>query len=342
MLNRLPRNSQLGIIVLLGFTTALTLAIFALYRALHGQWAAASIDFAIVLLIGAPVVYAMRTGSTAGPGMLLCITNSLGSAVACYFIGPASLPWVYLVLMTNFFIASARQAVVFNLLLTLVLLLLPHMFVLPVDRASAVVVAALVTLFAYLSALRVSSDHQVLEELASSDALTGLPNRRMMERALEEAMILQRIGKRSHGLLIADIDHFKEVNDSYGHAAGDAAIADLGAILKFEMRKHDRVFRFGGEEFVMLLDVDTPEDLRAAGERLRQAVRNGLRGPAGRITVSLGGAMAGKEERWQEWFSLADEALYRAKNNGRDSSVIADFPMPADEQRTHSPPEQVP
>lgn len=342
MLNRLQRNSQLGIIVLLGLTTALTLAIFAVYRALHGQWAAASIDFAIVLLIGAPVVYAMRTGSTAGPGMLLCITNSLGSAVACYFIGPASLPWVYLVLMTNFFIASARQAVVFNLLLTLVLLLLPHMFVLPVDRASAVVVAALVTLFAYLSALRVSSDHQVLEELASSDALTGLPNRRMMERALEEAMILQRIGKRSHGLLIADIDHFKEVNDSYGHAAGDAAIADLGAILKFEMRKHDRVFRFGGEEFVMLLDVDTPEDLRAAGERLRQAVRNGLRGPAGRITVSLGGAMAGKEERWQEWFSLADEALYRAKNNGRDSSVIADFPMPADEQRTHSPPEQVP
>ena len=342
MLNRLQRNSQLGIIVLLGLTTALTLAIFAVYRALHDQWAAASIDFAIVLLIGAPVVYAMRTGSTAGPGMLLCITNSLGSAVACYFIGPASLPWVYLVLMTNFFIASARQAVVFNLLLTLVLLLLPHMFVLPVDRASAVVVAALVTLFAYLSALRVSSDHQVLEELASSDALTGLPNRRMMERALEEAMILQRIGKRSHGLLIADIDHFKEVNDSYGHAAGDAAIADLGVILKFEMRKHDRVFRFGGEEFVMLLDVDTPEDLQAASERLRQAVRNGLRGPAGRITVSLGGAMAGEEERWQEWFSLADEALYRAKNNGRDSSVIADFPMPADEQRTHSPPEQVP
>jgi diguanylate cyclase (GGDEF)-like protein len=164
----------------------------------------------------------------------------------------------------------------------------------------------------------------------------------MMEQALEEAVILQRAGKHSHGLLIADIDHFKEVNDSYGHAAGDAAIADLGAILKFEMRKHDRVFRFGGEEFVMLLDVDTPEDLRAASERLRQAVRNGLRGPAGRITVSLGGAMAGEEERWQEWFSLADEALYRAKNNGRDSSVIAGLATPADEQPTQSAPEHVP
>lgn len=342
MLNRFQRNSQLGIIVLLGLTTASTLAIFAVYRAWHGQWAAAAIDFGIVVLICVPVLYAMRTGNTAGPGAFLCAANSLSCAVACYVIGAASLPWVYLVLMTNFFIAGSRQALAFNLLLSSALLFIPHMFGAPVDRMSAAAAAGLVTLFAYLSALRVSSDHQVLEELASSDALTGLPNRRMMERALEEAMILQRIGKRSHGLLIADIDHFKEVNDSYGHAAGDAAIADLGAILKFEMRKHDRVFRFGGEEFVMLLDVDTPEDLQAAGERLRQAVRNGLRGPAGRITVSLGGAMAGEEERWQEWFSLADEALYRAKNNGRDSSVIAGLPVPADEQQSQSAPEHVP
>lgn len=342
MLKRLQRNSQLGIVVLLGLSTVLTLAIFAVYRALHGHWAAAAVDFGIMLLIGAPTVYALRTGNTAGPGMWLCTTNSLGSAVACYVIGPASLPWVYLVLMTNFFIAGARQALCFNLLLTLVLLWLPHMFVLPIDRASAAAAAALVTLFAYLFALRVSSDHRVLEDLASRDALTGLPNRRMMERALEEAVTLQRTGKRRHGLLIADLDHFKEVNDSYGHAAGDAAIADLGAILEFEMRKHDRVFRFGGEEFVILLEVDSPEDLRVASERLRQAVRNGLRGPAGRITVSLGGAMAGEEERWQDWFSLADEALYRAKNNGRDSSVIAGLAAPIDEQRTPFWPEDVP
>ena len=342
MLKRLQRNSQLGIIVLLGLTTAFALALFAAYRALHGQWVAASIDFSIVALICAPVFYAMRTGNAAGPGAFMCAANSLGCAVACYVIGPASLPWVYLVLMTNFFIAGPRQALAFNLLLTFVLLLLPHLFALPIDRMSAVVAAALVTLFAYLFALRVSSDHQVLEELASLDALTGLPNRRMMESALEEAVALHRIGKRNHGLLIADIDHFKEVNDTHGHAAGDAAIADLAAILKFEMRKHDKVFRFGGEEFVVLLEVDSREDLRAAGERLRQAVRSALRGPGGRITISLGGAMVGEEERWQEWFSLADEALYRAKNNGRDSSVIAGLPMSDSEQEAQSLPEHVP
>ncbi|KAF1717387.1 GGDEF domain-containing protein [Pseudoxanthomonas yeongjuensis] len=330
MLNRFRRNSQLGILALLGTATTCTLAMFAGYRALHGQWPAAIIDFAIVVLIGVPVIHALRTGNTAGPGAFLCATNSLSCAIACYVIGPVSLPWVYLVLMTNFLIAGPRQALAFNLLLTVALLLMPRMLDLPVERMSAAAVAALVTLFAWLSALRVSTDHQQLEVLASLDALTGLPNRRMMEQALEGAVARHRAGDRSHGLLIVDIDHFKEVNDTHGHAAGDAAIADLAAILKFEMRKHDRVFRFGGEEFVVLLDVDTRDDLWTASERLRQAVRNGLRGPGGRITISLGGAMAGEEERWQEWFSLADEALYRAKNNGRDSTVVMGGAVPTD------------
>ena len=329
MFNRLRRNSQLGILALLGVTTTSTLAIFAGYRVLHGQWLAAIIDVTIVVLIAVPVIHAVRSGNTAGPGAFLCASNSLGCAVACYFIGPVAMPWMYLVLMTNFLIAGPREALAFNLLLIAAVMLMPGIFDLSIERISAAVVAALVTLFAWLSALRVSTDHQELEVLASLDALTGMPNRRMMEQALEEAVARHRDGHRSHGLLIVDIDHFKEVNDTYGHAAGDAAIADLAAILKYEMRKHDCVFRFGGEEFVVLLDVDTRDDLWAASERLRQAVRNGLRGPGGRITVSLGGAMAGEEERWQEWFSMADEALYRAKNNGRDSSVITGIAVPA-------------
>ncbi|HYM85935.1 MAG TPA: GGDEF domain-containing protein [Pseudoxanthomonas sp.] len=328
MFKRFQRNSQLGVITLLGLTTAFTLGLFAIYRTVRGEWSAAWIDAAIVVLISGAVTYALRTGRTAGPGAFMCASNSLGCAVACWIIGPASLPWIYLVLMTNFFIAGSRQALVFNLLLTVAVLLMPGMFTQPIDRISAAVAAALVTLFAYLFALRVSSDHQQLEELASLDALTGLPNRRMMERALEAAVFKNRNGTRSYGLVIVDIDHFKEVNDSYGHAAGDAAIADLATILKFEMRKQDHAFRFGGEEFVVLLGVDSHEGLRAASERLRQAVRNGLRGPGGRITVSLGGAMAGDEERWQEWFSLADAALYRAKNNGRDSCIIAGASAP--------------
>ena len=328
MLKRFRRNSQLGILALLGVTTTGTLALFAGYRVLQGQWLAASIDFAIIVLIATPVIHALRSGNAAGPGAFLCASNSLCCAVASYAIGPVAKPWMYLVLMSNFVIAGPRQALACNLFLILAVMLAPDIYDLPVERISAAIVGLLVTLFAWLSVLRVNTNQQELEVLASLDPRTGLPNRRMMEQALEEAVARHRDGHRSHGLLIVDIDHFKEVNDTHGHAAGDAAIADLAAILKFEMRKHDQVFRFGGEEFVVLMDADTGADLWAASERLRLAVRNGLRGPGGRITVSLGGAMAGEEERWQEWFSLADEALYRAKNNGRDSTVIVGIAVP--------------
>ncbi|MET0893901.1 MAG: GGDEF domain-containing protein [Pseudoxanthomonas sp.] len=330
MFKRFDHNSQLRIITLLGSATSLTLSLFAVYRLATGRWPAAAIDLTIALLIGGTVVHALRSGRAVGAGAFLCVVNSIGCAIACAIIGATAAPWIYLVLMTNFFITGARQAIAFNLLLSAIVLLLPGMYAQQIDRVSAAVTAALVTLFAYLFALRVSSDHQQLEELASLDALTGLSNRRMMENALDEALQERRIGERHYGLLIIDIDHFKEVNDTYGHAAGDAAIADLAAILKFEMRRHDRVYRFGGEEFVVLLVVDDHAGLRAASERLRQAVRNGLRGPGGRITVSLGGAMIGDEERWQDWFSLADTALYQAKNGGRDSSVIVGAPAALD------------
>ena len=197
--------------------------------------------------------------------------------------------------------------------------------------------AALVTLFAYLFALRVSSDHQVLEELASLDALTGLPNRRMMESALEEAVALQRIGKRNHGLLIADIDHFKEVNDTHGHAAGDAAIADLAAILKFEMRRHDKVFRFGGEEFAIVFPGRRVHEVWPHLESLREQIAAhalvlrsperdpSLQGRMGATSVSVSVSVSiGLAERGERAMTpahvliAADRALYRAKHKGRN------------------------
>lgn len=325
MLERLKKDSQLRLITLLGLTTAFMLSLFALLRASRGEWAAATTDAAIVLMLCGPVVWALRTGNARGPGLVLCVTNSIACAVAAWVIGPSASQWLYLVLMTNFFITTPAPALACNVLLTVTVLLVPGLFGSSFQTAGVAVTAAMVTLFAYLFAIRVRQDQRKLESMASLDALSGLPNRRMMERALTVAMERRKEGDAGLGLIILDLDRFKEVNDTYGHAAGDSAIADLAAILRFEMRHDDAIFRFGGEEFVAMVAVATPEELKAVAERLRMAVRNGLRGPGGRITVSLGAAMLGSEERWQEWFSLADEALYRAKRNGRDNTVVSAF-----------------
>ena len=325
MFEQLKKDSQLRILTLLGLTTALILSLFALYRASRGEWAAAVTDVVIVIALCAPVAWALYTGNTRGPGLFLCVINSIACATASWVIGPAASQWLYLVLMSNFFVTTPLPALLSNLALTVAVLSMPHLFGSNLQTVAVAITAALVTFFAYLFAIRVRDDQKQLETMASLDALTGVANRRMMERALTAAVDRRNEGGGSHGLIILDLDLFKEVNDTYGHAAGDAAIADLATILKFEMRRDEAIFRFGGEEFVAVVAVNTPDELKAVAERLRTAVRNGLRGPAGRITVSLGAAMLGNEERWQEWFSLADEALYRAKKNGRDNTVVAEF-----------------
>ncbi|HEV7269861.1 GGDEF domain-containing protein [Pseudoxanthomonas sp.] len=319
------RDFRLDIIVLLASITALTIAAFGVYRLWQGNATMAAFDLAVVIAVAAPAVYAWRTGDSRRAGNVLAVLNACATFGACLMIGHTALTWTYLVLLTNFFIAHRWMAVGINAVLIVGMQLIPGFFHDTVHALSVLVSASLVTGFSLIFAARTQDDRDQLERLAAMDALTGVPNRRSMERALADAVARFQRGERRFGLVVLDLDHFKDVNDQYGHAAGDVAIADLASILRFEMRRNDQVFRFGGEEFVTLLEVDSTEDLEAAAERLRKAVRGALRGPGGRITISLGAALLREQEKtWHDWFSRADAALYRAKSAGRDSYVIAD------------------
>jgi len=319
------RDFRLDIIVLLGSITAVTIASFGAYRWWNGHRTMAWVDLGIVLVVAAPVAYAWRTGDSLRAGNVLAVLNSAATFTACVLLGHTALTWTYLVLLTNFFIGHRWLAVACNVVLIAGTQLLPGFFHDGVHAVSVLVSASMITVFSLIFAARTQDDRVKLEQLAAIDALTGVPNRRSMERTLAEAVARFQRGERNFGLVVLDLDHFKDVNDQFGHAAGDAAIADLASILRFEMRRNDQVFRFGGEEFVALLELGTREDLEAATERLRRAVRSALRGPGGRITISLGAALLREQEKtWHDWFSRADAALYRAKTGGRDSYVIAD------------------
>lgn len=323
-MNTKTRDTRLELITLLGSTTAVVIAAFALFRITQGAWLASVVDLLIVGAVLGVVFYARASGNSARAGNILCVLNSVACLAAAYVIGPVALTWLYLVLLTNFFLADRRLALGVGLAMLGVLCLMPGQFADSFVMVSTLATAALTALFSYIFATRSQDDRVELQELASLDALTNVPNRRMMEKALAQALVNQKAGRCCYGLIVLDLDRFKDVNDQYGHAAGDNAIADLASILRFEMRKDDHVFRFGGEEFVVLLRVNNREELEAATERLRKAVRESLRGPGGRITISLGGALLGHEADWHDWFSRADAALYRAKQSGRDNYVIAE------------------
>jgi len=159
-----------------------------------------------------------------------------------------------------------------------------------------------------------------LERQAMSDALTGLPNRRAFE--VEAGRIVAR-AKRSGSPItvgIADIDHFKRVNDQYGHPVGDEVLNAVSAVLSQAARAADFVARIGGEEFGMLFPDARPETALAVAERMRRAVEGFTITTSGglqlSITISIGLAAFGSS--LSEALSQADKALYEAKNKGRN------------------------
>jgi diguanylate cyclase (GGDEF)-like protein len=157
------------------------------------------------------------------------------------------------------------------------------------------------------------------EEAAFTDHLTGLANRRRFERQLEREIARARRFERPFCLLLLDIDHFKRVNDSFGHDVGDDVLRRLGNVLQAGTRGIDTAARVGGEEFAVVL---TETDFHAAlevAERLRTAVAETQIPAAGRVTVSVGLAEFNAETRdGRSLFLAADAALYEAKRQGRD------------------------
>ncbi len=180
---------------------------------------------------------------------------------------------------------------------------------------------------------------QELEELATKDSLTGLLNRRQLSRVLAEELERAQRYHRSLAVLWIDFDHFKKVNDSYGHAAGDLVLSTAGWVLGSSVRAVDSVGRFGGEEFVVVLpEMGQPEALETA-ERLRQAVRHKpvilATGESVSVTVSIGVAVYPVHGTSVDKLSAeADKAMYRAKMQGRDCVAIAQPAQPVHNEAT--------
>lgn len=160
------------------------------------------------------------------------------------------------------------------------------------------------------------------------DPLTGLKNRRGLERAVEQAFP-DGTGLQGTALLVADIDHFKRINDTYGHLLGDKVIRAVAQVLHSSIKGRDTSARIGGEEFAVLLPGTTLEGAKSLAEQIRGGVARGRihRGEKdeniGSVTLSIGVAVAGPAETLEHVFARADAALYEAKRAGRNRVCVA-------------------
>ncbi|WP_111436186.1 GGDEF domain-containing protein [Rhodobium orientis] len=173
---------------------------------------------------------------------------------------------------------------------------------------------------------RIRESEDALAALAHLDSLTGLYNRRAFEHALSEAWArFERYGEPCC-LLAIDIDHFKRVNDTYGHAAGDDVLQAISKVMIQTKRRFDQAFRIGGEEFTIILRRTDRATARAIAERLRRAVefaQIGVNGNTIEVTVSIGVSEASDDLDAKRVVEHADAALYQAKSNGRNCVAIS-------------------
>lgn len=171
---------------------------------------------------------------------------------------------------------------------------------------------------------------QSLEKMSVHDALTDLYNRRYLEDSLTRLMPKVRRNNSSLCLFMFDVDHFKHINDQFGHDAGDAVLRELGALIKRFFRESDYCFRYGGEEFMVVLEDSTVESTLSRANEFRDAVKR-LRVPIRSAQIikdiSVSGGISvypGNGETIEGIISAADKALYKAKADGRDCVRVAE------------------
>lgn len=291
-------------------------------------WSAWAGNAGITLALGIMVaafgfgLYSIRRhGVTARVTLLLGSTLTLVMSALVYLVdGPAVL-WLYPLAVANYVMLTTRQALALNLLA--VALVLPSTF----SHASLTIrflpSMLLVNVFLHIFSLQLHKKSVMVHRLITQDKLTSAGNR----RALDELM--ERIQSRPQGqssqiaMLMLDLDHFKAINDTHGHQEGDKVLQDFSHLISTRLRRGDHLFRFGGEEFVVVLEGAGLEGAIRVAEDFRQLIADAKLGPEQNLTVSIGVAALGAGEFIDTWITRADSALYEAKRLGRNRVCMA-------------------
>lgn len=230
--------------------------------------------------------------------------------------------WIFPMVAANFFLLGPRMGLAFNLgFLTLTLSFAATW--LPFEHFSRVVATVLVLMsFGFVFSHDSYRQREELNKLASIDPLTGAGNRRDMQMVLSNAVVAHQSFGTATSIIIIDLDHFKTINDTLGHDAGDKVLSAFAELVRKRFRQSDHLFRYGGEEFLIHLnDTDGHTAFRLA-DQLRETIQNTPLVSAGKVTISCGVAELRHNESVESWIVRGDEALYRGKKEGRNRVVL--------------------
>jgi diguanylate cyclase (GGDEF)-like protein len=317
------RAIEVGVMNYTGWTATGIIAGFVVYRSMTGDPAGAIVNAVIVCMLVVPLVMSRFRRLTRVALVAFGIVISASCLMSAIFVSSNGLLWTYLVLWINFLVLPRYVAAAFNLGITAILALQFQLYETPLEQISWVTVALLISACGLIFTHQLHLQRKLLGKLATLDPLTGAGNRRLMQHDLEKAVAEFDRNRHRSTLVVLDLDHFKAVNDAYGHEAGDRLLERFASAVRAALRTEDGLYRLGGEEFVVLLKNMNEQAARDSLNELHERLSGTVKGPTGPLYFSAGAATIEHGENWSRWLARADGALYEAKHGGRNRLCMA-------------------
>lgn len=321
---RFRTDFQLYVLAILNVFFAIALIPFIIFRYKSGDMLIFFLEIGLLLLTTFLFLYAWLSGNSTKPAIIVASLSTFGIIVAIQLIGATALYWFFCSIVISFALVTPKKALILTSCGLCVIYLLEDLFLSPHDKMTFFTSALCTTFFGAIVALRNFHQQKLLIQIARTDPLTDASNRRAYNEELCIALIEYKRHKTSFTLFSFDVDHFKKINDRYGHDVGDLTLVGLVAVVRKNVRPQDRLFRIGGEEFCLLVRNIQPSKIHLFANKILRIISEEEMVGGKAITVSLGIATINEVDDVTSWQNRADKALYQAKANGRNRFVFDD------------------
>lgn len=279
------------------------------------------LTFSLLSFIAASFLYSQALHRGAPPTINSKVVVSLlvfSLFLTIYHLGTDTIYWIYPVSTSLIFILKLKEAIVFNVV---ILIFVTGFCFLDMETAAALRVSASFALTIMISSLILVHINKLQQRIVYEsirDPLTGAFNRRQLQVNLESCLAQMKRNNQHSALLILDIDHFKNINDSYGHDVGDEVIKKVVNLIDENTRELDLLFRIGGEEFILLMQDTYADAALIVADKLRNQIKQKSIIENHQVTVSIGMCLSQVGDTKDQWIKCADMALFDAKRSGRD------------------------
>ncbi len=320
---KIKRTAHEKMLLALSFGTVIWILPFTLYRFYRNEWLIAVVDLVVAVSMAFIFIFVYKTSKVKIVSIALILIAIVGNIISFYIKGVSQIYWVYPAMLVAYYLIDPNKGVILNSFL--LLFYLPKLYT-SIDSItfSTILITVIITnIIAYVFASSLRKQEAILLKFASEDYLTSTGNRRALDESIQKLHAQLKNHDLTASLVLLDIDNFKNINDQFGHIVGDQVLVNLSTLLKDHCHQNTEIFRYGGEEFLVLCKHFTLKDTYKMAEQYRRLVKNKIQVKNNSISISIGVAEYIKEESIKDWIHRVDLALYQAKNQGKDRTIKA-------------------